>query len=148
MRYDTYLKVEQLAESFGTYDPFPLAEKLGFQTHFEDIGKGKGFCQNILGVTDIVLSDSIRYSPERLSVMAHELGHGIEDTDCLAWYTTGEYQKNSIEYQANSFACAMLSKLYEEENDQRPEDFKILQTTYGMPDSFYSFFNSADILYD
>ncbi len=60
MRYDTYLKVEQLAQSFGTYDPFAIADRLGFEVHFEDIGANMGVCTPILGITDIVISDSLR----------------------------------------------------------------------------------------
>jgi len=141
MRYDTYLKVQQLAESFGTYDPFPIAENLGFKVHFKDIGSNMGFCTSILGVTNIVISDSLRDSPNRLPVMAHELCHGVEDTSCVSWYTLGNYQKNSAEYKANMFACQELSKLYEEQYEQLPYDFNSLQAAYGLPDEFIQFFS-------
>lgn len=141
MRYETYLKVEQLAQSFGTYDPFAIADRLGFEVHFEDIGANMGVCTPILGITDIVISDSLRDSPARLPVMAHELCHGIEDTACVSWYTLGDYQKNSAEYKANAFACQELAKLYEEEYDELPDSFNTLKNAYGLPDEFMEFFS-------
>ena len=84
--------------------------------------------------------------PLKFAVMAHELCHGIEDTSCMAWYTTGSYQKNSAEYQANSFACADLSRLYLEQFDRLPEDFNALKMAYALPDELYDFFTSSDIL--
>ncbi|WP_338230838.1 ImmA/IrrE family metallo-endopeptidase [Lactiplantibacillus paraxiangfangensis] len=146
MRYDTYLKVQQLAKTFNTFNPFEIADMLGFKVVYRDIGTNLGFTQDFLGFTHIVLNEKLKDIPYRWPVMAHELGHGVEHTACAAWYTIGNLQKNSMEYQANMFACYDLSKLYEEQFDMLPEDFKALQMAYALPDEFYEFFTSSDII--
>lgn len=146
MRFDTYLKVRQLAASFDTYDPFVIADRLGFKVSYRDLGTNLGFTQNILGFTHIVLSSTLAESPKRMPVMAHELCHGVEHEDCAAWYTVGNVQKNSMEYQANMFAFYELSQLYQEQYDQRPDDFKTLQMAYVLPEEYYQYFSSADTL--
>lgn len=60
MRYDTYLKAEQLVESFRTYGPFPIVEELEFKAHFEDIASNMELCTPRLETTDIVISDMVR----------------------------------------------------------------------------------------
>lgn len=144
MSYSTYLKVHQLTDTFHTSDPFEIAEELGFKIYYKDIGSKKGMCTSMLGFTDIILNESIKNTPEALSVMAHELCHGVEHTSCAAWYTVGKMQQNQMEYQANNFAWYDLQALYKEECGERPNDFNDLKVAYGMPDEYYEFFSSAD----
>lgn len=140
MNYSTYLQVHQLTRTFNTADPFIIAEEMGFKIKYANLGDLQGLCDNMLGKTYIGLSEDLKESPMRYMVAAHELGHGLDHTDCIALYTISGLQKNKMEYQANMFACCALKSLYKEQYGDRPTDFKTLKAAYGVPDDFYDFF--------
>ncbi|MFC6180311.1 ImmA/IrrE family metallo-endopeptidase [Lactiplantibacillus daowaiensis] len=139
--YKTYLRSHQLAKQFGTFDPFKIASGLGYHVRYADIGKLQGLCTtSYLGDVYIALSDKIRELPTRYTVLAHELDHGLDHTDCVALYTVSNQLQNKMEYQANAFACSDLTALYQEQYGERPDSFKDLQLAYGVPQEFFDLF--------
>lgn len=136
--YKLYLQVHQLADKLGTFDPFKIADNLGYQVEYANLGCLKGLCTTAeSGDIYIGLSDELQESPEKYVVMAHELKHGLDHTTCAALYTIGNNWEGKMEREANLFACYQLTSLYNEQNGERPQDFKDMQAAYGLPDEFY-----------
>ncbi|WP_338231008.1 hypothetical protein [Lactiplantibacillus paraxiangfangensis] len=135
--YKLYLQVHQLADRLGTSDPFTIAENLGYHFEYADLGCLKGLCTTASsGDVYIGLSDELKESPEKYTVMSHELKHGLDHTSCTALYTIGNNWEGKIEREANLFACSQLTALFKEQYGERPQNFKDMQVAYGLPDEF------------
>lgn len=136
--YKLYLQVHQLADKLGTFDPFVIAENLGYQVEYASLGDLKGICTTASsGDVYIGLSDELQEVPEKYVVMAHELKHGLDHTSCAALYTIGNNWEGKMEREANLFACSELTALYKEQYGDRPQNFNEIQMAYGLPDKFY-----------
>jgi len=136
--YKLYLQIHQLADKFGTYDPFEIANILDYQVEYADLGCLEGLCTTApSGDVYIGLSDELRELPEKYAVMSHELKHGLDHTECTALYTIGNNWEGKMEREANLFACSQLTALYKEQYGERPQSFKEMQAAYGLPDEFY-----------
>ncbi|GIP70124.1 MULTISPECIES: hypothetical protein [Lactobacillaceae] len=42
--YKLYLQVHQLAEEIGTFDPFMIADSLGYHVEYANLGDLEGIC--------------------------------------------------------------------------------------------------------
>lgn len=136
--YKLYLQVHQLADKLGTFDPFAIADSLGYRVEYASLGNLKGICTTASsGDVYIGLSDELQEVPEKYVVMAHELKHGLDHTSCAALYTIGNNWEGKMEREANLFACSELTALYKEQYGDRPQSFNEIQMAYGLPDKFY-----------
>lgn len=104
-------KAVSLVRRHNTRDPFVLAEKLGLQVHFSDIGTLCGFYTVILNNRFIVLNANLSEQNTKI-ILAHEIGH-----DQLHRHFTGIHtlqqtmlydMTNRPEFEANLFVAHLL----------------------------------------
>ena len=100
-----------LAEQYQTNDPFALAESVGAEVVFADLGELKGLYTCIDDSRFLVIGNHLDEDTARI-VCAHELGHDqlhrvlvhnsfLRETDLFR-------MNDSTEYEANLFAAALL----------------------------------------
>lgn len=101
--------VEKLIKKYNTNDPFALADALGINIVFEELGNIYGYFDVHFRIKTIHLNSSISESSLPF-VCAHELGHSVLHPDLntpfLSTYTLFSIDK--IERQANTFAVELL----------------------------------------
>jgi len=100
---------KNLIETYGTNDPYNLAEYLGIDVRFErlplHIG---GFFTRVFDSAYIVIN-SEKPRPWKRAITAHELGHALLHTQDHAFLATSNFVAHSrIEREANQFAAALL----------------------------------------
>lgn len=101
----------RLVEKYGTRDPFELAEAVGAEVLFTDLGSLKGMYTYIQNNRFIVISNDLDDETARI-VCAHELGHDQLHRnlvkDSFLRETMLYNMKNRTEYEANVFAAELL----------------------------------------
>lgn len=100
---------EKLARTYGTRDPFRIAEALGFiiiETPLEDI---RGFYQAIHRCRIIYLDNRLS-DGDRRWVCAHELGHALQHQGCNRIFmdTRTHMVTSRYEKEADRFAVDLL----------------------------------------
>lgn len=124
-----------LKSRYGTADPFAICERLDIDIKWEPfLEEPLGETTNFRGRPIILLADFIRDSNQRYFVAAHELGHVLEHEDLAALYTSNDHWHGQFENEADSFAVALLTQFYEEENDCLPDNYFQLVHAYGFPE--------------
>lgn len=98
-----------LAKKYGTNNPIEIAQSMGIQVIWEDLGSIHGYYCKYLRIKQIHINSQL---PEQLKVFtgAHELGHAIfhpnVSTPFLKAHT---YQcVDMLEIEANKFALELL----------------------------------------
>ncbi|WP_241155029.1 ImmA/IrrE family metallo-endopeptidase [Rummeliibacillus sp. TYF005] len=120
-------QVERLIYKCGTNNPFTIAEKMGVQIVYEQLGKIQGYYNKIFRVPIIHINEN---AENPLFVCSHELGHAINhpdtDTSFLKKYTL--LSNDKIEVEANTFAVELLL----------PDDvlLDLIHTNYTIYDAF------------
>lgn len=101
----------RLVDKYGTRDPFELAEAVGAEVLFTDLGSLKGMYTYIQNNRFIVISNALDEATARI-VCAHELGHDQLHRalvkDSFLQETLLYNMKNRTEYEANVFAAELL----------------------------------------
>ena len=109
--------VNEIAEKFGTRDPFAIAEKNGIYVLFEDLGTLRGYYLSVFGVKSIHINKSLS-KENQLVTCAHELAHSILHPKLNASFMTSNtfMVVEKYEKQANLFASFLLfpTKRFEE----------------------------------
>ena len=122
-------KVDDLIKKYGTNDPFKIAEFMGIEIIYENLGKSFGYFSKICRIPIIHINESISYE-KQLFTIAHELGHAIlhpnENTAFLKSNTY--YSTEKIEVEANIFAIDLLFK------ENNSITIKEATETYGAPE--------------
>lgn len=123
-----------IGKRYSTFDPFVWAEKLNVQIYWKEIAE-KPLAETVYyGDTPIILmSNVIRYSNQRFFVLAHELGHVIEQDGLTAYYSSNIRFKSKSENSADEFAIAVVTNLYVEEHGNLPDTYSDLRWNYGLP---------------
>lgn len=101
----------KIIKTFGTRDPFIIAEKLGIQIEYRTYGKGvKGYCTKVYDRLHIVINSRFDKKAQNI-ICAHELGHALLHINVLNPIFSASFegdQKDAIEHEANIFAAALL----------------------------------------
>ncbi|MDR0921736.1 MAG: ImmA/IrrE family metallo-endopeptidase [Lactobacillales bacterium] len=122
-----------LAEVYCTFDPFLIADHENIEYQYADIGEIKGqYIPNVVDKSIILLNQTLEYSNERYTVMAHELGHALLHPDLSSYYSFGKYQKSKVENEANFFSVHLMYEFCCEELSCPPTSIYELQTRYGI----------------
>lgn len=111
MTVDEHIK--HLMDTYGTTDPFKLADYLGIMIGYADgtSTQFKGvYCPYIQPV--IVLAERYRETAYNAFYCAHELFHAIEHADNVAYYHHATAIKCKKEREANQFATRLLAQGY------------------------------------
>lgn len=101
--------VNEMAEEFGTRDPFTIAEKNGIYVFFEDLGTLQGYYLSVFGVKSIHINKNLSKENQMITC-AHELGHSVLHPSLNASFmTTNTFMVlEKYEKQANLFASFLL----------------------------------------
>ena len=120
---------------YGTSDPWTLIERLNINLEWTDSLKGDKLGRtnySPFGEPVIYLASSIRHSPIKTRVLAHELGHALLQNGVAAYYRVADRGRSKSEDEAERFAVALLTQLYAEEYGRLPETLEDIQIQYGI----------------
>ncbi len=119
------LRVLNLITKYRTKNPFKLANSLGVQVRFEDLGEVRGLFKKILRRRYIFINSKLSEFDQRI-VCCHELGHAI-------LHSSNDYQflidntrilrRSKLEDEANLFASYLLFP-----DDEIIEEFEFKET--------------------
>ncbi|WP_262315407.1 ImmA/IrrE family metallo-endopeptidase [Lacticaseibacillus parakribbianus] len=124
-----------IAHRYGTADPFTIAEQLNIDVRWRDLGPGiMGKTVYVFGQPTVLLNPQVKDTPERLFVMAHELGHVILHEGLASYYRLARGGNDKAEYEADCFAEKLLVLLYVEENRELPATYDDVVHGYGFPE--------------
>lgn len=125
--------IKSVVTRYGSADPFIIAEKLNIELHWVPLGPmplGKTIYDGDAPI--VMLNDSIRDTPQRYFVMAHEVGHVILHEGLSGYYTGFYHGYDRLEREANQFAIGLMGMLYIEDNGRQPETIAELSREYGI----------------
>lgn len=124
--------VDGLCQKYKTNDPYQLADALGIQIHFYNLGRIRGYYYMAHKVKLIYLHNDL---PDHLTrfVLCHEIGHAImHPRTCTPFLQTTLFSVDKLEVQANKFASELI---IQDVNLMEHWDYTIDQwaTYYGLP---------------
>lgn len=70
------LRVQNLVSTYGTRNPYKLAEKLNITVMFRELGNTRGSFKSVLRRKYIFINENLSETDTKI-VLAHELGHAI-----------------------------------------------------------------------
>lgn len=118
--------IDELVQSYGDC-PEQIAEGLGIEIVYLPLEDATGAFQTHKGAKYIFVKQSLRYSPERHFVIAHELYHAIMHDDSGILYSIDKFHCK-YESQANRFATALLR--YGEEVQEGDTIYMLMKRRY------------------
>ncbi len=123
-----------IGKRYGTFNPFTWADKLNLDIQWKEL-LPKPLAKTVYFFDEpvIMMSNSIKYSNQRYFVLAHEIGHVLEHKGLAAYYVSNKVHKRKTEVEADTFAMAVVTNLYVEENGCLPETYADLRYNYGLP---------------
>lgn len=134
-----YFNVKKLAHEYGSFDPFEICKQKDINIRFKNVDRPKGDTIYLFNNPIIMLSSSIRYSPERYFVCAHELSHILLHNGLQSYYTQNHTTCAKTEHEANLMAFNLCKELYKEEHGTYPECFDDLHTELGVSKDMIEF---------
>ena len=100
--------VQRLCRKFNTINPYQLADDLGIQIFYYDLGNIRGYYYMAHKVKLIYLHNKLNEHVERF-VLAHEIGHSImHPRSCTPFLQSTFYSVDKLEVQANAFAAELI----------------------------------------
>lgn len=100
--------VSYYTKIFHTTDPLAIAQQLNIIVQFGDLGEYSGCYMFLKNHRCIMISEQLE-GPERLFVLAHELGHALLHRKQDCYFLRGHTYLNSrLEREANYFASLMV----------------------------------------
>lgn len=106
---DIKKKVEHLTRRFGTRDPFQIAEALGIQLVYSDLGETWGCSSTYKRIKFIHINENLDERWQRYTC-AHELGHSVLHRGVSLPYLKQNtfFSPGTYERQADTFAAELL----------------------------------------
>ncbi|WP_125572354.1 ImmA/IrrE family metallo-endopeptidase [Lacticaseibacillus songhuajiangensis] len=120
---------------YKTSEPWALVERLNICVEWTDALKDDKLGRtnySPFGESVIYLASSIRHSPIKTRVLAHELGHALLQNGVAAYYKMADRGHSKSEDEADRFALTLLTQLYEEEFGRLPDKLEDIQMQYGL----------------
>lgn len=131
-------KIKKLVKTYGTRDPFRLAEKLGVIVTEENLGRIYGYYNREIRIKAIHINSHMD-DEDKLLTCAHELGHSLlhasENTPMLS--KSSIVSELKIEKEANYFATNLLIDKTDDELKYLCK-YELLEL-YGLPEEFERF---------
>lgn len=124
--------VQALCDKHGTRDPYRLAESLGIQVLYHDLGTVRGYYFMAHRVKLICLHNNLPEYVERF-VLAHEVGHSVlHPNSNTPFLQTTFLSVDKMEIEANKFASELIIP---DRDLLEYRDYTIgqLAGVYGMP---------------
>lgn len=105
---DIEKEIKKLNETYGTLNPYELADAMGVEIHYMELGSTRGLFYHSRRIKQIALSNTLTEWTERF-VLAHEIGHLVMHPQHNApFLSTTFFSKDRYEMEANAFALHML----------------------------------------
>lgn len=102
-------KVNMLVKKYDSISPFEIANKLGIQIIYENLGSTLGYYNRAFRIKSIHINENVSEG-QKMFICSHELGHAVlhpeANTPFLKKHTLFSTEK--IELEANYFAIQML----------------------------------------
>ena len=123
--------IKKLASKYGTTNPFSLADELGIDVFFCDLGSVRGFYSRAFRQKAIYINCCLSEQQKQFTA-AHELGHAILHPKLNAPFLRGStlLPISKYEAQANIFAIDLLLYGQEETAFSTSE----IASLIGMPE--------------
>ena len=131
--------IQGLFNKFNSFDPFEICKQKNINIKFKDIERPKGDTIYLFNNPVIVLSDKIRYSPERYFVCAHELSHILLHNGLQSYYTQNHTTCAKTEHEANLLAFQICKELYKEKYGYYPNCFEDLRREFGVSEDMMEY---------
>lgn len=102
-------KVNRLIQKYNTNDPFELAQLLGIEVLYENLGDVLGYYSNTFRIPVIHINNNLNVKLQRFTC-SHELGHAIlhHDTNTTFLKSKTLFSTDRLEIEANTFAIELL----------------------------------------
>lgn len=124
--------VQTLCKKYKTRNPYELADSLGIQVFFRNLGTVRGYYYRAHRVKLIYLHNNLPEYLERF-VLAHEIGHSVMHPNSnTPFLQTTLFSVDKLEIEANKFAAELIIS----DTDLRGyRDYTISQIAgiYGLP---------------
>lgn len=102
--------VQGLCRKFNTSNPYQLADDLGIQVFYCNLGSVRGYYYMAHKIKLIYLHNGLSEHIERF-VLAHEIGHSImHPRACTPFLQNTFFSTDKLEIQANKFAAELIIK--------------------------------------
>ena len=102
-------KVNMLVEKYDSSSPFKIADNLGIQIIYENLGGTLGYYNRAFRMKSIHINENVSEG-QKMFICSHELGHAVlhpeANTPFLKKHTL--FSTEQIELEANYFAIQML----------------------------------------
>lgn len=125
-------KVNRLIQKYNTNDPFELAQLLGIEVLYENLGDVLGYYSNTFRIPVIHINNNLDVKLQRFTC-SHELGHAFlhHDTNTTFLKSKTLFSTDHLEVEANIFAIELL--FYQA---QESDHITIHEATeqYGIPE--------------
>lgn len=124
--------VQSLCHKFNTANPYKLADDLGIQIYYYDLGTIRGYYYKAFNIKQIFLHNGLAEHIEKF-VLAHEIGHSVMHPNCNTPFLQSTfYSVNKLEIQANKFAAELI---IQDIDLMEHWDYTIAQLAvfYGLP---------------
>ncbi|MBM7580065.1 ImmA/IrrE family metallo-endopeptidase [Jeotgalibacillus terrae] len=101
--------LNHVMKKYKTNCPFKIAEEIGIQVIFEDLGKTLGYYHKNYRIKLIHINESASENKKKF-ICAHELGHALLHPDANTPFLKSHtfYSTDKIEIEANRFAIGLL----------------------------------------
>ena len=138
MKRDISAIANSLAKKYVTRDPIEIAEELGIEVAYRNLGKINGYYNTIYGSKVIRINRRLDERKKQF-VAAHELGHAILHGDMSTPFMREHtyFSIDKFEIEANTFAVNLLI-LDSELSEYQREGFTVQQIAgiYHLPEEF------------
>ncbi|MBT2615293.1 MULTISPECIES: ImmA/IrrE family metallo-endopeptidase [unclassified Bacillus (in: firmicutes)] len=128
------VKIKELVGKFDTNCPFKIAQHLGIQVIYEDLGKTLGYFSQFCRIKIIHINENTNEYQRRF-ICAHELAHALlhpnANTPFLKKNTL--FSTDKIELEANLFAIRLL---FSDHYFNEQISFEDAVDLYGIPKKF------------
>ncbi|QOK28028.1 ImmA/IrrE family metallo-endopeptidase [Cytobacillus oceanisediminis] len=127
-------KVEDLIKRYKTNCPFKIAEYLGIQIVFENLGKTLGYYNKNFRIKSIHINENAG-DRQKYFICSHELGHAVCHPDANTPFLKRNtlFSTDKIEVEANLFAVRLL---FAPEYINQSISLKEAIEEYGVPEKF------------
>lgn len=126
--------VNFIGKRYGTFNPFIVAKRLNIPVIWCDLGDNlMGKVSYLKGRPIILLNESFEFNNSRYFYCAHELSHAIWQEGLTGAYNLNTRFRSKFEQEATKYAIYILINLYNEDNDEFPDTYHVIEVEYGVP---------------
>lgn len=132
---------KRLFVEHNTYNPYRLADSLGIDYRYVELGTSQlGMTVVFDNAPIILLNSELSESERRFEVMAHELSHALCHIDLPNYYNVAVNGKMKLEKEADEFAAVLLTGMFSQEFGKQPSSFREVKNVFNLDDKLIQHF--------